>query len=236
MRKGADSELPGWQPKETASQLPQERGTLETAWVASVRKREGAQRPRCPQGTQGPWRRGATGCCRLSRQLLACDGRARLEHLPRFRHRSSPELNDDITRATDVMIVGKRALLCLSVVLLVVCCFPNVTPSAPCRRAEKVSRSRPSCLRSTSLFPQRVSPSPQEEVEEQCARRKHWTLQQRDRLGWLRGLGRHDSRQHQASRGPFRLPHIHRVIVLASGRLLKWTAPLASFLLGADAA
>ena len=26
------------------------------------------------EGTQGPWRRGATGCCRLSRQLLARHG------------------------------------------------------------------------------------------------------------------------------------------------------------------
>ena len=47
--------------------------------------------------------------------------------------------------------------MCLSVVLVVVCCLPNVTPSAPCRRAVKVSRSRPSCLSSTSLFPQRVN-------------------------------------------------------------------------------
>ena len=50
MTKGADSELTGWQPKETASQLPEERGTLETAWVASVHKREGPQRPQCPKG------------------------------------------------------------------------------------------------------------------------------------------------------------------------------------------
>ena len=74
LRKGADSNLPGWQPKETASQLPQGRGTLETAWVASVHTRRGA--PKTPvregEGTRGPWRRGATGCCRLSRQLLVC--------------------------------------------------------------------------------------------------------------------------------------------------------------------
>ena len=36
-------------------------------------------------------------------------------------------------------------------------CLPNVTPSAPCRHAMKVSRSRLSCLRSTSLFAQRIS-------------------------------------------------------------------------------
>ena len=68
---------------------------------------------------------------------------------------SSP--NDRITRATDVMIVGKRALVGLSVFLVVVWCLPNVTPSALCRRAMKVSRSGPSFLRSTSLFPQHVS-------------------------------------------------------------------------------
>ena len=51
---------PGWQPKETASQLPRK------AILSN-------QRGCCTQGegTQGPWRRGATGCCRLSRQLLA---------------------------------------------------------------------------------------------------------------------------------------------------------------------
>ena len=84
-------------------------------------------------------------------------------------------LNDDLKRATDVMIVGKLASVCgcgkvwfvalrssgarvsfaesdpfcadtakiappLSVVLVLACCLPNVTPSAPCRRASKVSR------------------------------------------------------------------------------------------------
>ena len=70
--QGADSKLPGWQPKEKAAQLPQKGGTLETAWVASVKKKGGA--PKTPEyegeGTQEPWRRGATGFCRLSRQLL----------------------------------------------------------------------------------------------------------------------------------------------------------------------
>ena len=61
------------------------------------------------------------------------------------------------SHATDVMIAGKRVSVCLSVDLVVVCCLPNVTPSAPCRSAVKVSRSRSSCLSLTSLFPQRVS-------------------------------------------------------------------------------
>ena len=42
--------------------------------------------------------------------------------------------------------------VCLSVDLVVVCCLPSVTPYAPCRHAMKVSRSRPLCLSSTSLF------------------------------------------------------------------------------------
>ena len=45
--KGSDSDLAGWQPKETASQLPQGKGTLELAWVVSLHKREGAQGPQC---------------------------------------------------------------------------------------------------------------------------------------------------------------------------------------------
>ena len=72
----ADSELPGCQSKEKAAQLPQKRGTLETAWVASVHKKGGV--PETPlrerEGTQGPWRRGATGCSMMSRQLLQRNG------------------------------------------------------------------------------------------------------------------------------------------------------------------
>ena len=49
-RKGADSDLPGWHPKETASQLPQ-RGTLLPAWV--LHQGEGPQRPQCVKG-KGP--------------------------------------------------------------------------------------------------------------------------------------------------------------------------------------
>ena len=40
-------------------------------------------------GTQGPWRRGATGCCRLSRQLLVCGGRRAREDRPPLLPRSS---------------------------------------------------------------------------------------------------------------------------------------------------
>ena len=80
---GADSKLPGWQPEENATQLPRKRGTLEPAWV--LHQGEASKTPVCEgEGTQGPWRRGATGCCRLSRQLLARCGRARPEHLIRL--------------------------------------------------------------------------------------------------------------------------------------------------------
>ena len=66
-RPSADSELPGWQPKEKAAQLPQKRRTLETAWEASVHKKGGALKTPVykGEGTQEPWRRGATGCSRL---------------------------------------------------------------------------------------------------------------------------------------------------------------------------
>ena len=55
-------------------------------------------------------------------------------------------LNDDITHASDVLIVGKRESVSLSVDLVVVCCLLYVAPPGPCRRAVKVSRSRSSCL------------------------------------------------------------------------------------------
>ena len=38
VKQGADSLLPGWQPKENASQLPQQGGTVKSAWVASLHK------------------------------------------------------------------------------------------------------------------------------------------------------------------------------------------------------
>ena len=38
---------PCWHPEEKEAQLPQKGGTLKSAWVATVHKREGAQEPRC---------------------------------------------------------------------------------------------------------------------------------------------------------------------------------------------
>ena len=63
--KGADSELPDWQPKEKAIKLPQERGTLEPAWVASVRKK--GRGPKDP-GVAAPL---ASAGCRGSRVRYA---------------------------------------------------------------------------------------------------------------------------------------------------------------------
>ena len=36
--QGADSQLPGWQPKENASKLPQQGGTLKSALVATAQQ------------------------------------------------------------------------------------------------------------------------------------------------------------------------------------------------------
>ena len=44
----------------------------------------------------------------------------------------------------------------------------------------------------------------------------HWTLRQRDQLGWLRGLGEQENRQHRASEDLFRVPRSHGAIVLGS--------------------
>ena len=48
-----------------------------------------------------------------------------------------------------------------------------------------------------------------DEVEAHFARGKHRTLSQRDRLRSLRGLGRHESRQHQTSEDYFVFPVAH---------------------------
>ena len=53
-----------------------------------------------------------------------------------------------------------------------------------------------------------------QEVEEHCVRSRLRTLWQRDRLGWPDGLGRHGSRQRQASRDCFVFTAGHGVILL----------------------
>ena len=73
--QGADPELPGWQPKEKATQLPQKRGTLKSAWVASVHTKGGGPSPVFEvKGPKDPWRRDATECNMLSRQLQLRNG------------------------------------------------------------------------------------------------------------------------------------------------------------------
>ena len=54
-----------------------------------------------------------------------------------------PSLNDDITHATDVLIVGKPLPVSLSVDLVVVCCLPSVAPSADSSlRTQAVNRKK----------------------------------------------------------------------------------------------
>ena len=171
---------PGWHPEEKATLVTATQPTKvlsKPAWTASVPKGAGAQRPHCEKG-KGPENPGvvaplAVAGCRgnlrrggpirydvaASYYLICYDaGGRRAAGL--FILASSPSsllalgfcsLSFSFTSAT------LEVWPTLSVVLVVVFCLPNVTPSAPCRRALKVSGSRPSCLRLTSLFPQRVS-------------------------------------------------------------------------------
>ena len=60
---------PGWHPEQKAAQLTQ-RGTLLPAWVLHQGEEPSKTPLRERERTQGPWRRGATCCCRLLRQLL----------------------------------------------------------------------------------------------------------------------------------------------------------------------
>ena len=120
----------GWQPKETASQLPRK------AILSN-------QRGCCTQGegTQGPWRRGATGCCRSSRQLLArvrVDGRMRrpvrlLRRTPgQARQRTLPSFS--FTPKQLRLRVGLHHLD-----LLHNCSSQDVTPMTECHAQEKVT-------------------------------------------------------------------------------------------------
>ena len=57
-KKGADSNLPGWHPKEKATQLPKEGELSKQRGCHQCTKRKGAQEPRCAR-SEG--RRGAVG-------------------------------------------------------------------------------------------------------------------------------------------------------------------------------
>ena len=67
-----------WHPEETASQLPFLTNKYSRTSVG-IAPREG--NPNTPgregEGTEGPWRCGATGCCRLLRQAATAGMRAR---------------------------------------------------------------------------------------------------------------------------------------------------------------
>merc|ERR1719451_192950 len=60
-----------------------------------------------------------------------------------------------------------------------------------------------------------------EEDEEQCHRRQHRPLRQRDCHGGSRAVPWHQGREHQAQVDRFVFPDGHGVIVLASGRLVN---------------
>ena len=64
--------------------------------------------------------------------------------------------------------------------LVLVCCLPNVAPSAPCRRTLKVSGHRLLCLLIGHIQHHRFGPH--EQVKEHCVRWKHRTLRQRGQL------------------------------------------------------
>ena len=130
------------------------RYSLTRVWV--LHQGEGPQRPQCVKG-KGLKDPGVEAPLHLAQSLGHARVRARgVVSAPTNVNIIVSSLNDDITHATDVMIVGKRVSVCLSVDLVVVCRLPNVAPSAPCRRAVKVSRSKPSSLKtfvsSTSII------------------------------------------------------------------------------------
>ena len=158
----------GWHPEEKSTLVTATRGVLSNQ--RGLHQCEKGRGPKDPTvrgaGTREPRRRGAICCCELSRQpqvrrVWTVTYVSLFETVPKTLERAVniilPSLNDDITHATDVLIVGKPVPVGLSVDLLVVCCLPSVVPSALCRRAVKVSRLGSSCLSLTSLFPHCVS-------------------------------------------------------------------------------
>ena len=135
---------------------PSDKGGLTQNFQAGIPKRQrpdwhterkrytrnsvgGPKTPVCGgEGTQGPWRRGATDCSRLSRQLLACGAHLPRPCLPRLR--------------SSLAVLG-----CASLV------SPGMETAAHGSRAacrKEFGHARPfpsltlrtSCLRSTSLF------------------------------------------------------------------------------------
>ena len=91
--KGADSEPPGCQTQKETSFLllvTKKRNSRTSVGGVSAQRGGNLKTPVCEgEGAQGPWRRGAANCCRLSRQLLV-DGQ--LWWLPSFPVVSPPRL------------------------------------------------------------------------------------------------------------------------------------------------
>ena len=86
-------------------------------------------------------------------------------------------LNDDVAHATDVMIVGRRALVCLSVVLVVLFaeCGPFCALQACCKGVQvETVMSEIDFFASSTGNISHFGPS--EEIEKQCARWRHRAL------------------------------------------------------------
>ena len=113
-----------------------------------MHKREGAQEPRCARSegrcgavgfyvvvaaTAGPRARRGGDPWTAPRPLEVCP--RQYGRLDTGTSALEDAANDDIAHATDVLIVGKRVPVFLSVDLVVVSCLPYVNPSAPCRHA-----------------------------------------------------------------------------------------------------
>ena len=159
----------------------------------SPQRRGGPKTPVCEgEGTQGTWRRGATGCCRLLRQLLVRHGWTVARVGPFV---TLVALLDKPVEDFSIRSFGSASIqwtmpfhFSYPLILVLVCSLAEVTPSAPCRQSLPFSRLRllsPSCLKSkTDLLAQNAW-----EVWNWATSslRNHFRLhrwQQRDRAGF----------------------------------------------------
>ena len=170
-RGGDDSDLGLASRRESDLGDCHKRSTLKPGWTASMRKGAGGPKTPLCEG-QGPENPGvvapfAVASCRGNRRYDVL-GRSHMSAFSRPSQRPSselstlPSLNDDVTHAIDVLIVGKLVPVSLSVVLLVVGCLPSVIVMSEF----DIFVSSLSTLRST----------------------KHRAFSRRNRLGWLRRL------------------------------------------------
>ena len=113
-RPGGDDSDPGLASRRERGLTANKRITLEPAWTAAYEKGRGPKDSTVRrEGTREPRRRGATCCCGLSRQpqvrrVWTVTYVSLFETVPLERavNITLSSLNDDITHATDVLIVG----------------------------------------------------------------------------------------------------------------------------------